>query len=89
MPAHKEIYTHAHTQMYTYIYIYIYIIYILKRDKFIAEWFIMAKNIGDKVNAYLLENGGIKNGIFTSWNIMKPFKRIIEYSDGLGGTSKR
>lgn len=32
---------------------------------FIAEWFILAKNIEDKVNARQLENGGIKNGTFT------------------------
>lgn len=57
--------------MYTYIYTYL-------RERFTAEWFIMAKNIGDKVNAHLLENGGIKNGIFTSWNIIRPFKRITE-----------
>lgn len=63
-----RMYTHTHTVIYihvrictclhTYTYIYTH------RNMFIAKWFILAKNIGDKVNAHQLENGGIKNGIF-------------------------
>lgn len=43
---------------------------------FIAEWFTMAKNIRDKVNAHQLKM--VEYGIFTPRNIMKPFKRITE-----------
>lgn len=33
--------------------------------------------IADKSNGHQLENGGIKCGTLTPWNIMKPFKIII------------
>lgn len=36
----------------------------------------MAKEIGGKMNVHQLENGGIKYGIFTPWNVTRPLKRI-------------
>lgn len=45
-------------------------------EMFIVEWFIIAKNIGNKVNAHQLENGRIKSDTFTLQNIMKPLRRI-------------
>lgn len=37
------------------------------------------------MKAHQLENGGIKYGIFTLWNIMKPFKRITAILTDLEG----